>query len=284
MEKYPRRAKTLDTGASERKGSFASMDLGLAGKRVLITGASQGIGAGVARVFGEEGAHLALTARNAENLEAVAREIRDAHGVQVTVHPMDLTEPGAAERLSETVGDMDILVNNAGVIPGGDLFSFDDETWRAGWELKVFGYINLTRAVYARMKAAGGGVIINDIGNAGERYDFDYVAGTVGNASLMALTRALGGRSLDDNIRVVGVNPGPVDTDRIYKLLRRRAVDWYGDESRWEELLKRYPRGRPAKVREISDLIAFLASDRSAYTTGAIFTVDGGITSRSSII
>jgi len=260
------------------------MDLGLKGRSVLITGASQGIGEGVATVFAEEGCNLHLTARNQDNLEKVRAAITVAHPVSVTIHPMDLTAPGAVARLVEKAGDVDILINNAGVIPGGNLASLDDKTWREGWELKVFGYISLTRAIYARMKARGSGVIINDIGNAGERYDADYIAGTAGNASLMAFTRALGGRSLDDGVRVVGINPGPVDTDRIYKLLRRRAVDWYGDESRWTELLARYPLGRPAKVREIADLMAFLASDRSAYTSGAIFTVDGGITSRSSII
>lgn len=260
------------------------MDLGLSGRNVLITGASQGIGEGIAKVFAEEGCNLHLTARNKQNLEKIRDEIRSAHQVSVTIHPMDLTSPGAITRLVEVAGDVDILINNAGVIPGGNLASFDDKSWREGWELKIFGYINLTRAIYDRMKARAGGVIINDIGNAGERYDADYIAGTTGNASLMAFTRALGGRSLDDGIRVVGVNPGPVDTDRIYKLLKRRALDWFGDEGRWQELLARYPLGRPAKVREIADLMAFLASDRSAYTSGAIFTVDGGITSRSSII
>lgn len=260
------------------------MDLGLAGRWVLITGASQGIGAGVAQVFAEEGCHLHLSARNRQNLERVRAGILAEHAVQVVLHPMDLTEPGAIERLVDAVPAVDILINNAGVIPGGNLASFDDRSWRDGWELKVFGYVNLTRLVYARMKARGSGVIINDIGNAGERYDPDYIAGTAGNASLMAFTRALGGRSLDDGIRVVGINPGPVDTDRIYKLLKRRAKDWYGDENRWPELQARYPLGRPAKVREIADLMAFLASDRSGYTSGAIFTVDGGITSRSSII
>jgi NAD(P)-dependent dehydrogenase (short-subunit alcohol dehydrogenase family) len=259
------------------------MDLGLGGRSVLITGASQGIGEGIARVFAEEGASLHLTARNADNLDRIAQDIR-ALGTEVAVHPMDMTEPGAVERLVEAVGAVDVLVNNAGVIPGGNLMSFTDESWRAGWELKIHGYINLTRLMYPLMKARGGGVIINNIGNAGERYDFDYISGTTGNASLMAFTRALGGRSLDDRIRVVGVNPGPVDTDRIYKLLKRRAVDWYGDESRWEELLARYPLGRPATVREIADLIAFLASDRSGYTSGCVITVDGGIASRSSII
>lgn len=260
------------------------MDLGLQGRDVLITGASQGIGEGVAMVFAEEGCNLHLTARNADNLRRVRDEIVAAWPVEISLHPLDLSKPGAAERLAEAVGDIDILINNAGVIPGGNLASFSDQSWRDGWDLKVFGYINLTRVFYARMKARNRGVIINDIGNAGERYDADYIAGTTGNASLMAFTRALGGRSIDDGIRVVGINPGPVDTERIYKLLKRRAVDWYGDESRWRELMARYPLGRPAKIREIADLMAFLASDRSAYTSGAIFTVDGGITSRSSII
>jgi NAD(P)-dependent dehydrogenase (short-subunit alcohol dehydrogenase family) len=259
------------------------MDLALTGRSVLITGASQGIGEGVARAFAAEGARLHLTARNVDNLDRIASELR-AGGTEVSVHPADLTAAGAVDRLVDAVGTVDVLFNNAGDIPGGDLFSSTDESWRAGWELKVLGYISLTRRMYPLMKAAGGGVIINNIGNAGERYDFDYIAGTTGNASLMAFTRALGGRSLDDRIRVVGVNPGPVDTDRIYKLLRRRAVDWFGDESRWTELLARYPLGRPATVPEIADLVVFLASDRSGYTSGCVITVDGGIASRSSII
>lgn len=149
---------------------------------------------------------------------------------------------------------------------------------------KVFGYINLCRLVYPRMKARGGGVIINNIGNAGECYDPAYIAGTAGNASLMAFTRSLGGSSLDDKIRVVGVNPGPVDTKRIRKLLMRRALDWYGDENRWTELVERYPLGRPRHVREIVDQILFLASNRAGYTSGTIFTIDGGIASRGSIV
>ena len=260
------------------------MDLGLKGRRMLVTGASQGIGEGIARVFAEEGADLALTARNARRLDDLGAELRDTYGVRVDVFPLDLAEPGGAARLDTAVGDVDVLVNNAGAIPGGNLQALDEKAWREGWELKVFGFINLTRLVYPRMKARGGGVIIMDIGNAGERHDADYIAGTAGNASLMAFTRALGGRSLDDNIRVVGVNPGPVDTERIYKLLRHRALDWHGDEERWRDLLARYPLGRPARVREIADLVAFLASDRSGYTSGTVVTVDGGISSRSSII
>ncbi|WP_108663521.1 SDR family oxidoreductase [Acuticoccus kandeliae] len=261
------------------------MDLGLTGRTALITGASQGIGAASALGFAAEGCNLHLTARSADKLAALKAEITAAHDVEVTLHPLDLAEPGAAEGLAESVGLVDILVNNAGAIPGGDVFSVDEATWRAAWDLKVFGYINLCRAVYARMREVGRGVIVNDIGNAGERLDADYICGSTGNASLMAFTRALGGKSLTaDGVRVVGVNPGPVDTERMPKLLRKRAKDWFGDETRWEELLDRYPLKRMAKVQEIVDAMLFLASDRSGYTSGTILTIDGGITSRNSIV
>jgi NAD(P)-dependent dehydrogenase (short-subunit alcohol dehydrogenase family) len=260
------------------------MDLRLAGKTALVTGASQGIGEGLARTLGEEGVNLHLTARSADRLEELRREITAKHAVEVHLHPMDITEKGACERLVEAAGDIDILVNNAGVIPSGTMYDVDEEAWRAGWELKVFGYINLCRLVYARMKAQGGGVIVNNIGNGGEVFDPRYIAGVTGNASLMAFTKALGGASLDDNIRVLGVNPGPVDTGRIYNMLKKRAKSMYGDESRYMELADTYPLGRPAHVAEVVDTIVFLASERSGYTTGTIVTVDGGIASRRSII
>ncbi len=261
------------------------MDLHLTGKTVLITGASQGIGAGLARAFAAEGARVRLSARSVDKLESIKHEIEsDPSLAAVRIYPCDLTIAGAAAQLAEDVGDVDILINNAGVIPSGSLFDIDEAKWRAGWELKVFGYINLCRLYYPRMKAAGGGVILNNIGNGGEVSDPRYIAGAVGNASLMMFTRALGGSSLDDNIRVVGINPGPVDTERIYNMLKKRAIDLYGDVERYVELAATYPLGRPAHVREVTDLFLFLASDRSGYTSGTIVTVDGGIASRRSII
>ncbi|MCP1337025.1 SDR family oxidoreductase [Futiania mangrovi] len=259
------------------------MDLQLRGKKVVITGASQGIGEGLADVFAEEGCNLHLVARSAGNLEKVADRLRAAHGVEVTVQQQDLTVPEAAAAVLAEAGDADILINNAGAIPGGDLWQVDGEAWRAGWDAKVFGYIDLCRAFYAKMKERGGGVILNNIGNGGENFDFRYICGTTGNAALMAFTRALGGPSLKDGIRVVGVNPGPVETSRIVNLQKKRAKDQWGDESRYRELLAAYPLGRPAKVREVADLFAFLASPRSAYTTGTIITIDGGITSTRSV-
>lgn len=259
------------------------MDLQLRGKRVLVTGASQGIGAGLAEVFAEEGADLVLTARRAAVLADLAARLTADHGVRVETVAADLSHRDGAAAIADAAGDVDILVNNAGAIPGGDLWQVDADAWRAGWEVKVMGFIDLTRLYYARMKAQGHGVILNNIGNGGENFDFRYVAGSTGNAALMAFTRAIGGASLDDNIRVVGVNPGPVATDRIVRVLKLRAKETLGDEDRYPELMAKYPLGRAASVREIADLFAFLASPRSAYTSGTIVTVDGGITARRSI-
>jgi NAD(P)-dependent dehydrogenase (short-subunit alcohol dehydrogenase family) len=253
------------------------MDLGLRGQRALVTGASKGIGAAIAEVLAEEGCHVHLAARNAAALEAIAERLRGSHRVEARVHVADLRKREDVERLAESAPDIGILINNAGDIPAGALGSLSEESWRHGWELKVFGYINLTRLVYARMKVRGGGVIVNDIGAAGERYDANYIAGSAGNAALMAFTRALGGRSLEDNIRVIGVNPGPVETDRILTLMKGIARSRLGDESRYRELMARFPLGRPATPREIADTIAFLASPRSSYTSGVIVTIDGGM-------
>jgi NAD(P)-dependent dehydrogenase (short-subunit alcohol dehydrogenase family) len=255
------------------------MDLHLTGKRVLITGASKGIGAAAAEAFAEEGCHLLLAARSGDALTTLAERLRAQHQIDATAHVADLRNADDVARLAKAAAEIDILVNNAGDIPGGAIDRIDEAAWRHAWELKVFGYINLTRLVYAQMKARGRGVIINDIGAAGEKFDANYICGSAGNAALMAFTRALGGKSLADNIRVVGVNPGPVGTDRHVTLLKTRAKNQFGDENRYKEFQKGLPLGRPAHAREIGDLMAFLASDRAGYTSGVIYTVDGGLTS-----
>ena len=255
------------------------MDLHLRGKRVLITGASKGIGAAAAEAFAEEGCHLRLAARNVAQMTALPEHLRSRHQIDVQVHGVDLRNADELAALARDAADIDILVNNAGDIPGGSIDAIDEVKWRHAWELKVFGYINLTRSIYAQMKARGHGVIVNDIGAAGEKFDANYITGSTGNAALMAFTRALGGKSLKDNIRVVGINPGPVGTDRHVTLMKTRAKTQLGDESRYKELQQGLPLNRPAHPREIADLMAFLASDRSGYTSGIIVTVDGGYTS-----
>ena len=260
------------------------MDMQLKGKTVLITGASKGIGLATAWAFASEGCDLHLVARSEQALRDAAAAIEQACKVKVHTHVMDLSKTENIVELAQRAAESEILVNNAGEVPSGPLESLTDEDWRRGFDLKLFGYINLTREMYAQMKKRGEGVIINDIGNSGENWDANYIAGSTGNAALMSFTKALGGQSLDFGIRVVGVNPGPVETDRMVKINKRRAQDMFGDEGRHEELRARYPGGRPASPQEVADLIVFLASPRAGYITGTVVTIDGGIASRGSII
>ena len=127
--------------------------------------------------------------------------------------------------LAADCADTDILINNAGAIPGGNIAQIDEARWREAWDLKVFGYINMTRRFYALMAARRAGVIVNILGAAGENPDFDYVAGSSGNASLMAFTRGMGGTSLVDKIRIVACNPGLISTERMETMLRATAKD-----------------------------------------------------------
>jgi NAD(P)-dependent dehydrogenase (short-subunit alcohol dehydrogenase family) len=260
------------------------MDLELRGKSALITGASKGIGLAAAHAFAREGCSLHLAARSAEALGQNKAHIESTHGVRVQVHPTDLGDAAQLKRLAAACAGVDILVNNAGEIPSGPIESIDEALWRSSYDVKLFGYMLLARDLYAVMKQRGSGVIINDIGNSGENWDANYIAGSTANAALMAFTRALGGVSLDFGVRVVGVNPGPVETERMVKINKRRALDLFGDEGRWQELRERYPGGRPATAEEVADLMVFLASPRAGYITGTVVTIDGGIAARGSII
>jgi NAD(P)-dependent dehydrogenase (short-subunit alcohol dehydrogenase family) len=259
------------------------LQLDLANRTALITGASQGIGLACAEVLAAEGCHLHLAARNAPAMEAAKARLEAAHGVTVAVHGLDLSSTAAMERLAAATGDIDILVNNAGDIPAGSLADVGDEALRRGFDLKVFGYITLARLYYPRMKGRGG-VILNVIGNSGENWDASYFAGSTGNAALMSFTKAIGGASLNDGIRVVGINPGPVATDRMVKIMKRKAIDMLGSQERWQELFDKYPGKRPATAREVADLVAFMASPRAGYITGTVVTIDGGIAARGSVI
>jgi NAD(P)-dependent dehydrogenase (short-subunit alcohol dehydrogenase family) len=260
------------------------LDLKLTGQSALITGASKGIGRATALTMASEGVSLHLAARSGDELERLKKEILAKHKVKVDVYAADLSSTQSMVDLAKVAGDVDILFNNAGDIPAGTVEDLTDADWRRGFDLKVFGYINLTRQVYARMKKRGSGVIINDIGNSGENWDYNYVAGSTGNAAIMSFTKAVGGVSLDYGIRVVGVNPGPIATDRMTRMMKRRARDNLGDENRWQDYLADYPGGRMGTDQEVADLVTFLASPLAGYITGTIVTIDGGIAGYGSII
>jgi NAD(P)-dependent dehydrogenase (short-subunit alcohol dehydrogenase family) len=260
------------------------MDLKLQDKRVLITGASKGIGYGLAETLASEGANLYLVARSEELLQEMQIKLTQDYKIDVKTFTLDIKCNNSIEVLQTDCADTDILVNNAGDIPSGNLFDVDDKKWMEGWELKVHGYIRMSRVFYQLFKERGSGVILNNIGNGGEIFDSRYIAGVSGNASLIAFTKALGATSLNDNIRVLGVNPGPVNTERIFKMLKKRALDLYGTEDRFIELANKYPLSRPAHVREVTDAIAFLISERASYISGSVLTIDGGISSNNSIV
>jgi NAD(P)-dependent dehydrogenase (short-subunit alcohol dehydrogenase family) len=252
------------------------MKLNLEGRTALITGGSRGIGLGVARLLAEEGCALHLSSRSAESLEQAAAALRKEHGAQVTVHPYDLSDTANCVALARAAGTLDILVNNAGAIPGGDIASVDDATWRKAWDLKVFGFINLTREVFPAMCARGKGVIVNVIGGAGERPRPGYIVGSMANAGLMAMSRALGVEGMNHGVRVVGVNPGGTETDRQIVRWKQLAKEKFGDENRWRELTTHNPYGRLGTVDEVASMVVFVCSDRSGYTNGTVITVDGG--------
>jgi len=256
------------------------MDLKLTGRTVLITGGSRGIGFACAMGFAAEGCTVHIASRSKESLEAARDRIRARHNVPVEIHPADFSDGDTARRIVDAVGHADILVNNAGAIPQGDILSLTEPRWREAWDLKVFGYINATRAMLEKMYARKAGVVVNVIGLAGESYNYDYVAGTMGNAGIMAFTRAVGSRSVDHGVRVVGINPPATRTDRMLTRLREQAEKKFGDPERWAELTKHMPFGRAAEPDEVADLAVFLASDRASYISGVVMTLDGGQAAR----
>jgi len=253
------------------------MDLQLAGKRVLITGGSKGIGQAVAELLAAEGCDLRLVARDGAALEQIATALRTRFPVNVETMAADLSTDATVRAVAEWAGEIDILVNNAGAIPPGTLTSIDDAAWRKAWDLKVFGYISLSRAVYPMMATRKQGVIVNVIGAAGQWLPPGYLAGATGNAALMAFTKALARGSHTDGIRVVAINPGPVETKRLETMQRANAERELGDAERWREMFKTMPFGRPAKPAEIAAAVAFLASPLSGYTSGTVLTIDGAV-------
>jgi NAD(P)-dependent dehydrogenase (short-subunit alcohol dehydrogenase family) len=246
------------------------MDLNLKGSSALVTGASRGIGLAIAKALAAEGVSLTLVARDPDRLSTVCKELN--------AKPLafDLSMPENIGKVVEACGDVDILVNNAGGIPRGTLEEIDGPAWRKAWDLKVFGYIDLTRAYLARMTRRKRGVIISVIGAAADVPDPNYVAGCMGNIALNMLTRCIGGESVRHGVRVVAVNPGPIMSDRFMQGLHWRAEKRWGDASRWREVLEDLPMKRAGTAEEVAGAVAFLASDHASYISGAALRIDAG--------
>jgi NAD(P)-dependent dehydrogenase (short-subunit alcohol dehydrogenase family) len=253
------------------------MDLKLKGKSVLITGASRGIGQAIAEAMAAEGCNLHLAARDEARLAALAERLTKEHGVKIDVYRRDLSLTPEVESLGKACEDVDILVNNAGDIPTGTLATIDTATWRKAWDLKVFGYVDLTRIIYPRMCSRRNGVIINVVGAAFKRPNPHYIAGCMANIALDMFTQCLGGESMRSGVRVVAVHPGPTTSDRHLAHVKERAERELGDAGRWQELHAKMPGGRAATVKEVAETVAFLASDRASFTSGGSVIIDGGL-------
>jgi meso-butanediol dehydrogenase/(S,S)-butanediol dehydrogenase/diacetyl reductase len=247
----------------------------LTDKSVLVTGASSGIGAAIARAAAAAGAKLMLTGRSVERGEAVRRDC----GPEARFRPGDLTEPGFAERLvQECVGQfgrLDVLVNNAGVATRGTVETTTDEDWHRALAVNVTGVFYMARAAVRQMKRQGGGVIVNigsDWSVVGGRQAFAYCA-TKGAVAQM--TRAMALDHAREGIRVNCLCPGDTETPMLLSGLEVRAG---GAADGLKALGEALPMGRVGRPEEIAKAAVFLASDASSYMTGALLLVDGGNT------
>ena len=252
------------------------MDLQLTGKWALITGASKGIGRATAECLAAEGCNVVLVSRTQTDLVRAQEAILQKHDIKVDIVTVDLSDSSNVDRLARDFPHIDILINNAGAIPGGRLLQVDEKTWRAAWDLKVFGYINMCRVFYPLMEKRGSGVIINVVGNAAQTHDSNYICGVAGNAALTAFSQSLGSVSPKDGIRVISINPGAVETDRLVGLLKKKAQDRFGNAESWRELLKPLPFNRACSPEEVGAMIAFLASKRCSYSSGSVVIIDAG--------
>jgi len=241
----------------------------LDGKRALVTGASRGIGAAIARRFAGYGADVALAARSAGAVEALALELRDM-GVRAVAVPADLTDRDSlralVERVGEEFGGLDVLVNNAGLLPTA--VRAEAAGW-AEWDSAIG--LNLSAPWYLACRSKelmrdGGGVVVNIASTASYYPSRGLVAYNVTKAALVMLTRVLALEWARDGVRVVGVAPGKIDTDLVQPILR------------WSEKTERplNPMRRIGHDHEVADLVAFLASDQAGFITGVTVPVDGG--------
>ncbi|HXR35518.1 MAG TPA: SDR family oxidoreductase [Candidatus Binataceae bacterium] len=249
------------------------MDLGLGGKVVIVTGGSKGIGRAVALSFLNEGASVLVCARGQDALDETIAMAGANAAARIAAAAADLTRGDAIEAVVErcraVFGGVDILVNNAGSTRPGEFLKLSDEAWMEDWSLKFFGYVRMAREVLPLMQKRGGGVIVNVIGTGALRPAAGFMIGGAVNAALNHFTKALADEGAKHGVRVVGVNPGPIMTERLLRFLPP-------GEERDKAMRRSTPLGRAGQPEEVADLVAFLASGRAAFIHGANVTIDGG--------
>lgn len=257
------------------------MNLGLAGKVALVTGASSGLGLAIARELAAEGARVAMAARRDEELRRQAAEIAAEGGVALPI-PGDLAESGAAERFvrqaESGLGPVDILVANAGGPPSTTFDTTTEAQYRAALELNLLGSIRLAHASVPGMRARKWGRVVFLTSMAAKQPQPGLLLSNTARSGLLGFAKTLANEVAGDNVLVNTVLPGHFDTARAVELARMRAQREGKDP---EELLRRRadstPLGRAGDPRELAAVVAFLASERASYITGVALQVDGGL-------
>src|SRR6202034_2333643 len=258
-----------------------AMDLGMTGKKAIVTGASEGIGKAITLAFAREGVDVAICARRKEPLEATAAEIAKATGRKIFAIPADLTKPADAENFVKkahaALGRIDIMVNNAGSSPGGVLEHLSDEYWAQSLQLKFMGYARCMTHVLPIMRQQKKGRVFNLIGNDGVKTSYWEIAPGAANAAGQNLTLSLASQYGRDNISFVAVNPGPVRTERWAGLVKAMSRDMNLSYEEADKLApSSIPLGRIAEVEEVANLVTYLASDLAFFVNGTMIEIDGG--------
>lgn len=236
----------------------------LKGKTALITGAGAGIGRAIALAFADEGAHVIATSRSSFELPA-----------PIVTHSLDVADAAAIAAFAASQGAIDIIVNVAGYVHAGTILDCSDEDWATSFAVNVSGPFQLIRAFLPRMIAQGWGNIINvgSIAGAikGTPNRFAYGAS---KAALVGLTKGIAADFVGQGIRANLIAPGTTDSPSLNE--RAKATGDY--EAARTAFIARQPMGRLGQPEEIAALAVHLASDESAYTTGAVYVADGGVT------
>jgi NAD(P)-dependent dehydrogenase (short-subunit alcohol dehydrogenase family) len=277
------RAPVVEAPVRRRPAPEDLVDLGLTGKTALITGASRGIGRAIALALAAEGVRVALCARGADGLGTVRDLVLARGGADPVVIGADLARPDEVARVvgvaREGLGRLDIVVNNAGAIRGGDFLATPDEQWLDDWQLKLLGYIRMSRAVLPVMQAQGGGRICNVVGAAARNPTPGYLAGGAANAALVNFTKGLADLGARHGVLVTAVSPAATRTERWDRLMAQQAAaaGTTAEQAR-VDAERAYPLGRIATPEDVADLVCFLVSARASFLTGICVTVDGGST------
>jgi len=248
----------------------------LDGLKGVVTGGSRGIGLGIARTLVEAGATVVIGARGA-SASAAADAINDGRGPAVAFPiQADLAVPGELERFAAgceaLIGPPDFLVNNAGGEPMGDLDSFDEGQWRAAFDVKLWGYVKLSKwAMDLMRRAAKPGSIVNVTGSGGSLPQAWYPSGAIVNAGLMAFTRSMAGHAAAYGIRVNSVSPHCIRTERVSGAFEEpiRGVPSI------PELTRGIGMRRLGELHEVADVVRFLIGPHASFVSGAVIPVDG---------